>query len=238
MGRIRRHWKGLLVAGVVLVVALGVGVPYVYIHFVEGDQPAALSLKDVPSGSAAAGNAATGNAAGSVDGTWRVGSGSRAGYRVKETLAGQHTTAVGRASAVTGSLTVQGSTVRTATFSVPIAKITSDRSQRDDQFHGRIMEAAKYPTASFTLTRPMQLGSAPAVGATFTAKATGDLMLHGTTRPVTFAVHGKRTAGSVDVTGDIPITYADYHIANPSFGGFVSVGDKGTVEFLLVTSKA
>ena len=39
--------------------------------------------------------------------------------------------------------------------------------------------------------------------------------------------------GQVQVTGSIPITFADYGIDNPSFGP-ASVGDDGTLEFLLV----
>jgi hypothetical protein len=96
--RARRHWKGLLGAGVLFPVALAVGGPYLYIHVIEGNQLAALSLRDVPSGAAP-----TTAASGSVNGTWTVSSGSRAGYRVHETLAGHSTTAVGRTLAMTGS---------------------------------------------------------------------------------------------------------------------------------------
>lgn len=237
MGHLRRHWKAWSTGAVVLVAVLAVGVPYAYIHFVEGSQPAPLSLQDVPSGTApaSAGGSATDTA--SITGTWSVTKGSEAGYRVHETLAGQGTTAVGRTSKVTGSLVVQGSTVRAATFTVQVADITSDRSQRDAQFGGRIMDAAKYPTARFTLTRPIALGSVPAIGTTVTKKATGTLTMHGTTRTVTFRVDARRTASSIAVTGDIPVRYGDYDIDNPSFGGFVSVGDSGTVEFLLVTTR-
>lgn len=240
MGRVRRHWKGLLAGAIALAAVLAVGVPYAYIHFVEGDQPAPLSLADVPSGSAPASTSVGSNGAtdtASVTGTWTVSKGSEAGYRVSETLAGQGTTAVGRTSKVSGSLTVTGSTVSAATFTVQVADITSDRSQRDEQFSGRIMDTARYPTATFTLTKPIALGSVPAVGRTVTAKATGKLTMHGTTNAVSFPVEAKRTASSIAVTGDIGVTYGDYDIDNPSFGGFVSVGTTGTVEFLLVTTR-
>ena len=235
MGRIRRHWKSLLAAAVVLVAVLAVGVPYAYIHFVEGDQPAPLSLADVPSGGPTADSTPTDTS--SATGTWTVSKGSEAGYRVHETLAGQSTTAVGRTSKVTGLLTVKGSDVTAAKFAVQVADITSDRSQRDEQFSGRIMDAAQFPTATFTLSRPIALGSVPAVGKTFTAKATGRLTMHGKTNSVSFPVEAKRSASSIAVTGDIPVKYGAYDIDNPSFGGFVSVGDSGTVEFLLVTTR-
>jgi polyisoprenoid-binding protein YceI len=234
--RARSHWKGLLVAGVLLLVALAVGGPYLYIHVIEGNQPAALSLRDVPASTAptAAPGAPT---IGSVNGTWTVSSGSQAGYRVHETLAGQSTTAVGRTSAVTGSLTIGHKAVTAASFTVQMGSVTSDRSQRDDQFRGRIMDTAQFPTGRFVLTAPIRLGSLPSVGKTITETATGNLTLHGETKPVRFSMAAKRTASQIAVTGDIAISYGDYGIPNPSLGGFVSVGNSGTIEFLLVTTK-
>jgi polyisoprenoid-binding protein YceI len=180
------------------------------------------------------GGAGVGEAVTGLDGAWVVGSGSQAGYRVHETLAGQSTTAVGRTSGVTGSVTVSGHRVSKGSISVDVASIASDRSQRDQQFTGRIMDAARFPTAEFTLTKPIDLGSVPPVGATVTATATGNLTLHGVTKPASFPATVKRSAGTVAVAGAIPVRYADYQIDNPSVGGFVSVGDSGTIEFLLV----
>jgi polyisoprenoid-binding protein YceI len=236
--RVRPHWKGILVAGVLLLVALAAGGPFLYIHVIEGSQPAALSLSDVPTTSPSATAGATSTATpGSVNGTWTVSSGSQAGYRVHETLAGQSTTAVGRTSSVTGSLRIAGTTVSAASFTVQMGSVTSDRSQRDDQFHGRIMDVAQFPTGRFVLTKPIQLGTLPAIGKTVRVAATGELTLHGTTRPVSFTMSAKRSATQIAVTGDITISYGDYGIDNPSLGGFVSVGQSGTIEFLLVTTK-
>lgn len=231
MGKIRQHRRGVI-AGLVLAVAvLAVGVPYAYIHWVEGDQPAPLSVDTVPSPSA------TAQPVTDLAGGWVVGSGSQAGYRVPETLAGQSTTAVGRTGDVTGSVELAGSSVRTGSISVDVGSISSDRSQRDNQFTGRIMQASRYPTATFALTKAIDLGSVPAVGATVNATATGDLTLHGVKKSVSFPVAVKRSDASVAVAGTIPVTYADYQIDNPSVGGFVSVGDSGSVEFLLVLTK-
>jgi polyisoprenoid-binding protein YceI len=261
MSVLRRHWKGVLAVAALLVVVLAVAVPYIYIHLVEGKQAAPLSLNNVssatsatpaatsasssstagsasPAGSPSTASGATVNSAASVGGTWTVSTGSLAGYRVNETLAGQKATAVGRTSAVTGSLTMNGTNVTAATFTVEMAKVTSDQSQRDQQFSGRIMDTAAYPTGSFVLTKPIALGTIPAVGVTVAATATGNLTLHGTTKSVTFTISAKRSAASIAVSGDITIAYGDYNIDNPSFGSFVSVGSSGTIEFLLITTKA
>ena len=62
--------------------------------------------------------------------------------------------------------------------------------------------------------------------------ATGNLTLHGKTNPVTVALTARRTGNTIKVAGSIPVTFADYGIANPS-QSFVTTQDHGTVEFLL-----
>lgn len=233
MGTFRRHKKAWIAGVVALVAVLAVGLPWAYINLIEGDAPAALSVDSAPSASAGPGAATVTD----IAGAWTVGEGSQAGYRVKETLAGQDTTAVGRTSEVTGSVTIAGSRATKGEFTVDMTSVASDQSRRDSQFTGRIMETSQFPTGTFVLTAPIELGSEPAVGATVTASATGDLTLHGVTKPVTFPVSVKRSAAGVAVSGSVPVTFSDYQIDNPSVGGFVSVGDSGLVEFLLVLTK-
>lgn len=172
-----------------------------------------------------------------VDGTWRATPASQVGYRVKEILFGQSTEAVGRTNAVTGELVIQGARATQASFTVDMTQVASDQSRRDGQFHGRIMDTASYPTATFVLTSPIDFGSVPAEGAEITATATGNLTLRGTTKPVTFPVKARRQGSAVQVNGSIPITFADWSIPNPSFGS-VSTDDHGELEFLLVFARA
>src|SRR5207244_3250013 len=89
---------------------------------------------------------------------------------------------------------------------------SSDQSRRDNQFQHRIMDTSSYPTAQFVLTQPIQLGPAPADGATVTRQVTGNLKLHGTTRSVTFPVSIKQTGSTIDATGSVPIVFADSSI--------------------------
>src|SRR5262249_52991312 len=191
-----------------------------------GSTPATTSAAGAAASSpTTTGNANTATTASSSAGdsshdsaTWQVASGSQAGYRVKEVLFGQSTTAVGRTSNVTGSITLDGATVPKGSFSVDMTTVQSDKSQRDGQFQDRIMETSTYPTSTFKLTQPIQLGSVPADGQQITAKATGDLTLHGTTKTVTFDVQAKKDGSTIQVVGQIPIVFADYNIPNPSLG--------------------
>jgi len=239
-----RHWLRWLITAIVIVVVLAVAGPFVYIHFFNGSTPAALSLTPSGSASASAGSsasstpAATTAASGSVAGTWNAGSGSVVGYRVNEVLVGQSTTAVGRSTSVTGHLAIAGTTATAASFTVQMATVHSDKSERDGQFDNRIMDVAKYPTGTFTLTSPIDLAPLPATGVIKSYTAHGKLTLHGTTRAVTFTLTAERKGANIEVAGDIPVLFADYDIQNPSVGGFVTTQDHGLLEFLLVFGKA
>lgn len=225
-----RHWPRRVGIGAAVAVLLGVGGPYLYIHLIEGPPPARLSVS-APRAATTPPLVSDGPAP-ELAGTYRVGTGSVAGYRVGEVLFGQSATAVGRTSAVTGTMTITGTSVTSAAFTVDLTTVKSDRSQRDGQFRGRIMDTSTYPTATFTLTAPISLGSVPPDGTTVTENATGMLGLHGVTKTVTFPVTGKRSGTTISVSGAVPIVFADYHIDNPS-GGPATTQDHGTLEFLL-----
>jgi polyisoprenoid-binding protein YceI len=222
-------WAKLVIAAFLLLVVGVVGGPYVYIHFIEGKAPAPLSVNTSNSSTASSDSSSSS----SIDGTWKVGSGSVVGYRVNETLFGQSNTATGRTSSVTGSLTVAGHTATAGSFTANLTTVASDKAQRDRQFQGRIMNTATYPTATFKLTQPIVLGSEPADGVTVTKQATGDLTLHGVTKSINFTVSIKKTGSTVAASGSVPIVFADYHIGNPSYAGTVTTDDHGTLEFLL-----
>ena len=210
----------LVCAGVVII-----GGPWVFFNVIESPTPSRLQLPTVKGASAAV-------VPGPVSGTWIVGAGSVAGYRVDEQLFGQSHTAVGRTSKVTGGMVISGTEVTAADFTVDMASVRSDTRSRDAQFNGFIMDTTDHPDSSFRLTRAIQLGRVPAVGQTISVPATGDLTLRGVTRPVTFTLNAERLDGSIDVNAVIPITYSRWHIPNPSFA-VAKLGGTGTVEVLL-----
>jgi polyisoprenoid-binding protein YceI len=238
----RRRWLRWVIAGAVTVVVLAIGVPFVYIHFIEGPAPKPLSLNSHTSGgsSSGSGTGASGTGAGTtaaVSGSWRVGPGSVVGYRVDEVLVGQKNIAVGRTSSVTGTMVIDGTTVKSAAFTVKMSTIRSDQSERDVQFDGRIMDVASYPTGVFTLTRPIALGSVPSTGQIKSYQATGNLTLHGHTKPVTFTLSAERTSSGIKISGSIPVEFANWDIPNPSFGTFVTTANHGILEFLLTFAR-
>jgi polyisoprenoid-binding protein YceI len=169
----------------------------------------------------------------SFDGDWTATAGSEFGYRVDEVVAGVNTTAVGRSNEIDGLLTIEDTNATAVDVEVQTATITSDESRRDGRFRGSIMNSSEFPTATFTLTEPIEFGEIPANGGQVIATATGELTLRGVTNPVTFEVTAEVANGRIGILGSIPVVFADYGIDNPSFGP-IKTEDHGLVEFVLV----
>jgi polyisoprenoid-binding protein YceI len=193
----------------------------------------------------AGGSSTTGDG---LDGTWNVDasigsfsdfSGSFVGYRVEEELANVGAaTAVGRTPDVTGSLTLAGTQITAVEMSADLSTLQSDKSQRDGQLHRQALETDQFPTATFTLTQPIDLGSVPADGQVIQATATGDLTIHGVTMSVQIPVEARVAGDVVTVTGSIDILFADYGISQPNSFLVLSIADHGTMEFQLQFTKA
>ena len=159
-----KTWMKWAIAAVVVVVLGVVGGPFVYINFIKDDPPDRFSLDD---GAAATDvddpgddsrrarrrsrrprrrspaspprrrrrrrrRPPTGPRGPSTPAT------SAVGYRVVEVLFGQDTEGVGRTSAITGGLTLDGAQVTAADFEVDMTTVTSDEDRRDNQFRGRL----------------------------------------------------------------------------------------------------
>jgi polyisoprenoid-binding protein YceI len=249
------------VLGALVLAALAVGVFGLWYLFFRPSGPAAVadaSLPPVPSstaatsssGSPSASSAASGGpvAAGDVSGTWNVDtsigsfsdfSDSFVGYRVQEQLASiGANTAVGRTPNVTGSLTIAGTKVTAATIGADLTTLKSDDNQRDGQLGRQGIETGTYPTATFTLTAPIDLGSVPAEGQEIQVTASGQLNLHGQARDVEVPMRARLSGGVITLSGSIPIVFADYGIQKPNSFKVLTIADQGTMEFQLFFSRA
>ena len=234
------------VVGVIVgLIVLGFGAVLVYVKLIKDDAPSkfdessldsVLGATTVAPGDPVSTTAGASTSSGDVSGTWTVASDSQVGYRVKETLAGVDTEGAGRSSSITGTMTIDGTTVTATDLTVDMTTFTSDDSRRDSQFNGRIMQVSQFPTATFKLTTPIDIGTIPTDGSSVQVQATGDLTIHGVTKPVTFDLTAKETNGRIGVVGSTVITFADYGIENPS-NGFATTGDTGTLELQLVFDK-
>ncbi|MGE0227216.1 MAG: YceI family protein [Dehalococcoidia bacterium] len=197
---------------------------------------ASLTVTPSASGTASAGAGSSS----SLVGTWQVASGSQSfvGYRVQEQLANVGAaTAVGRTSAVTGTLTFDGSAITNVAVEADLTKLQSDRSQRDNALRQQALETNRFPTATFTLTQPIELSGNPEAGDMVEATAVGDLTLHGVTKSISIPLQGQLVNGQVVIVGSLDIVFADYSIAQPRAASVLSVENHGLIELQLILNR-
>ena len=170
---------------------------------------------------------------GPLDGTWAAGSGSVAGFRVRETALGFSNEIVGRTNAVTGTIVIAGNRVIGATFRVSLTTIkVSGKTQ--PQF-ARSLGTGDHPTATVTLAEPVTLGPAFTSGTAITRTAAGYLTMNGVSRLVTFTISARRDGSALQAAGSIPVTFPGWGIEEPGgFGLLGSLANHGTAEFLLI----
>jgi polyisoprenoid-binding protein YceI len=185
-------------------------------------------------------------AADGITGTWTIdaesgdfdfetATGTFAGFRVQEELSGLGSaTAVGRTGDVTGELTIDGSTVTDAAFEVDLTTITTNESRRDDRVQDAL-ETGEFPTATFTLTEPIELGDGAGSGEAVSVTAVGDLAIHGVTERVEFPMEAQLVDDTVVLVGSIDRALSDFDVEAPESPVVLSVSDDFTLElqFLL-----
>jgi polyisoprenoid-binding protein YceI len=250
-----RRWFVALVAVVVLLGgAAGAGIWW----FLRDDAPAEVDLEAAAADAASADTAAAAvpvdtaaaDASGAaVSGTWTVdtsigafsyeeSTGTFVGFRIEEELSSiGSTTAVGRTPTVTGSITFDGTTLTEATIEADMTAINTNDGRRDDNVQDAL-ETDQFPTATFVLTEPIDLGDAVTTGAATTLEATGDLTIHGVTTPVTLPLEAQLVDDTIVVVGSLDIALSTYGVEAPTAPIVVSVADNATVELQLFFTQA
>jgi len=164
--------------------------------------------------------------------------GTFVGFRVDEELSGiGSTTAVGRTPAVTGTMTIDGTKVTAASIEADMTQLTTNNSRRDRPAKGAL-GTSQFPTATFELTAPIDLGDAAATGAKTSVTATGDLTIKGVTKSVQFPLEAQLAGDTVVVVGSLDVLFSDYGISAPRAPIVVSVDDHGPIELQLFFTRA
>jgi polyisoprenoid-binding protein YceI len=180
----------------------------------------------------------------SLDGTWTVDptigsfdygagdfSGSWVGYRVQEELAGVGgVEAVGRTPDVTGTITLSGTTLTGADLIADLTTLQSDQSMRDGQLGRQGIQTDQFPTATFVLTEPIELGALPAEGESISVTAVGDLTIHGVTNNVSIPLVAVQVADVIGVAGSLTFTWDEFGMEQPQSMRVVSLANDVTME--------
>ena len=242
-----------------VVAAVAVGGFIAYDQVLRGDSVAALALPSASSSSDAGGAPTLAPASsdpsasattdpstdGTVAGEWTVGAGSVAGYRVREQLANlpAESDAVGRTEDVSGSITVEGGNdgaqLTAGTLTVDTTTIQSDEARRDNRLRNEGLQTDQFPTATFTITEPVEVPAAALAGTPTDLTLVGDLTLHGVTKSIEIPAQAQLTDGKIQVAGSLTFPLSDFAISPPNVGGFIlSIADEGALEFLVSFEKA
>ena len=244
------------IVGIALLAVAGFGVYY----FVFRDDPAPLTLKQIdtlttPSASASAATSAASVTASAPSATaapslaagttaFKIDPAqSEAAYFAAEKLASLPTnsTAKGTTKAVSGAFYLKTDgldTSNASTFTVKLSSLTSDQGMRDRRVQ-QTLETSKFPNATFTVTKltgfPAQL---PASGAGAAFTMTGMLEVHGVKKEVTWDVTALRNGATFSGLAKVSFKFADFGMAAPNIGGFVSVEDGLRLEVQIVATAA
>ncbi len=181
-----------------------------------------------------------GSAQSSFAGTWKVTTGSEAGYRVKEKFINQPATteAVARTPKVTGSLVVASSGSELIATKIHFtadltALVSQDRYanyqvfQRDSFVRDIYLETNRFPTADFTASSVrMSADLATAIP----LSVNGNLNVHGFTKPVVAQMQVQLSGNQVEIAGSINIDMRDFAIAPPDIA-FTTAEPQAVIEF-------
>jgi polyisoprenoid-binding protein YceI len=223
----------LAAAAALAVIALAGVATYAYFFSGLRTSPARLGLSSPAASSSP--TAVTGLAA-----SWKVTTGSVAGYRVQELFAGETSKhlAVARTPNVTGGLTVSGDS---SGYLVSGINLTADLTslQSVDQVAGRNvsqrdgivsrqLETQQIPYATFTASSASVPGNVTSMPADVTLL--GKLTIHGVTKDVTATAHAQVLGDKIEIAGTVTINMADYGVSPPRVP-FVTVDSTATIEF-------
>jgi polyisoprenoid-binding protein YceI len=230
----RRVVTGMVIVGVVVIAVAGFLVWQVF----GGNEPSPVALSSLSpsSASSSSGGAFTGSwTVDTTSGSLDAGTSSFAGYRVQEELSGLGSnTAVGRTPDVSGTMTIEGTSITALSITVDMTSLRSDDERRDDSIRQRGLETDTFPTATFTLTQPIDMGTRPTEGERIRLTATGDLTMHGVTRSVPVPIEARWSGRTIEATASFDVALADYGIDPPVGFLVLSIQDHGTIEMHLL----
>ena len=161
--------------------------------------------------------------------------GNEARYRVREQLMHHDlpNDAVGKTTGITGTLTVapNGSIdTSSSKITIDVTSLKSDQERRDGYLQHRTLETAQYPNVVFVPTS-VSGAKLPLGPAEQSFDVTGNLTVHGVTRPTVWHVKARSSGNDVTGNGWTQFTFADVQLAQPHVPVLLSVADTIRLEY-------
>ena len=161
--------------------------------------------------------------------------GSEARFRAREQLAGRSllNDAIGKTKVVQGAIVVdkQGAVLADQSkFEVDLRTLASDQSRRDDFIKANTLNTSQYPSAVFVPTAVTGLPSSIPESGEGAFKVTGNMTIHGVTKPATWDVTVKKSGNQLTGTASTVIKLTDYGMTPPRVPVVLSIEENITLE--------
>jgi polyisoprenoid-binding protein YceI len=167
---------------------------------------------------------------------------SRASYHAQEQLVGRNlpSEAVGTSNAVSGTIVIDpdGSIdADQSKINVDLSKLTSDESRRDNFIRGNTLQTSRFPMATFVPRSVAGLPSPLPTSGQATFQLSGDLTVHGVTRPVTWQVTAQFDSATVSGNATTGVNISDFGMTPPKAGPVLAIQDGLTLELIFSASR-
>ncbi len=104
---------------------------------------------------------------------------------------------------------------------------------RDEKIHQIGLESDRYPTATFTLSKPFEISHDAVAGKVAKVSATGVFDIHGVSKSETLPLEISLSGSTLEAAGSLTFPWSEFGMSAPSIGGFVNVTEKAMLEFNL-----
>lgn len=156
--------------------------------------------------------------------------GNSARYRVRERLVGHDlpNDAIGETKALTGAIEFdsKGKVIpQSSKFVVDAGTFVSDKDRRDGFVRGRLLEADDYPSIVLIPTDVRGVPLPLPTSGTLPIEMTGNLTVHGVTRPTIWKGSAKFQDGRVTGSAATAFTFNDIQMEQPRVPVLLSVAD-------------
>jgi polyisoprenoid-binding protein YceI len=119
--------------------------------------------------------------------------------------------------------TVSSPTIEALQVVVDLRTLDSGAPQRDDHVRNDTFQVDTYPLATFSAQDATVLSGRYTEGQTVSFQLPGNLTMHGVTRPVTFAMQGTLSRGTISGSGTTSIHIADWEMQQPEITSVLTV---------------
>ncbi len=162
--------------------------------------------------------------------------GNEARFRVREQLASVSfpSDAIGSTTAITGTIVFEpnGAIVKdNSSFTVDLTTLKSNSDRRDNYIRRRTLETETHPNALFVPTSFLGLPDTLPANGHIAFQLTGDLTVHGVTRPVTWTVTARAENGIYSGNATTGFKFDYFEMAVPRVASVLSVVDSITLEY-------